>query len=275
MLPPSPDSKPPQDTTHPYCIRRGKLVRPDFLQGIEEQWTRKNFKKNIVRPTYWSDSQSAQEFLLCRSSLIFLWQLYLFFYPNLGNSPWISSPRIVNGNPSFFIPINFMVVFFLMETLLSPSHNLLYCCCFSPAQVVVFFYPIVFFLLWKLSLDIQPKNNYWFLWTWTWQAQATAIAATWCWGRGWRLWTHRQETGISSIWGVASSPSIPASLSARHSVSTVCTDLGFAWWFLGFFPCPLRAPRTSLSHPFCSPRPPCGCRLVLWGTVGTSGTHHT
>ncbi len=32
----------------PYCVRRGKLVRPDFLQQIEEQWTRQQFTKNIV-----------------------------------------------------------------------------------------------------------------------------------------------------------------------------------------------------------------------------------
>ena len=34
-----------------YCLKRGKLVRPDFLQGIEEQWTRQNFTKNII---HWS-----------------------------------------------------------------------------------------------------------------------------------------------------------------------------------------------------------------------------
>ncbi len=33
----------------PYCKYRGKLVRSDFLQGIEEQWTRQKLTKNIVR----------------------------------------------------------------------------------------------------------------------------------------------------------------------------------------------------------------------------------
>ncbi len=33
----------------PYCKYRGKLVRSDFLQGIEEQWTRQQLTKNIVR----------------------------------------------------------------------------------------------------------------------------------------------------------------------------------------------------------------------------------
>ena len=33
---------------HVYNVCRGKLVRPDFLQGIEEQWTRQPFVKNIV-----------------------------------------------------------------------------------------------------------------------------------------------------------------------------------------------------------------------------------
>lgn len=31
-----------------YLKHRGKLVRPDFLQQIEEQWTRQQFTKNIV-----------------------------------------------------------------------------------------------------------------------------------------------------------------------------------------------------------------------------------
>jgi len=31
-----------------YCKHRSKLVRPDFLQGIEEQWTRQQLTKNIV-----------------------------------------------------------------------------------------------------------------------------------------------------------------------------------------------------------------------------------
>ena len=35
-----------------YSISRGKLVRPDFIQGIEEQWTRQKFTKNIVQQFY-------------------------------------------------------------------------------------------------------------------------------------------------------------------------------------------------------------------------------
>lgn len=35
-----------------YCHLRGKLVRPDFLQGIEEQWTRQQLTKNIVVHQY-------------------------------------------------------------------------------------------------------------------------------------------------------------------------------------------------------------------------------
>lgn len=38
---------------HVYNVYRGKLVRPDFLQGIEEQWTRQQLTKNIV--TYNTD----------------------------------------------------------------------------------------------------------------------------------------------------------------------------------------------------------------------------
>lgn len=48
LTPPSTSTSSPQDTP-PYCVHRGKLVRPDFLQGIEEQWTRKQFQKNIVK----------------------------------------------------------------------------------------------------------------------------------------------------------------------------------------------------------------------------------
>ena len=36
----------------PYCRARGKVVRPDFLQGIEEQWTRQQLTKNIVIRQY-------------------------------------------------------------------------------------------------------------------------------------------------------------------------------------------------------------------------------
>ena len=44
------DANTPEGTVgRPYCLRRGKLVRPDFLQGIEEQWTRQQLTKNIVR----------------------------------------------------------------------------------------------------------------------------------------------------------------------------------------------------------------------------------
>lgn len=35
-----------------YCLLRGKVVRPDFLQGIEEQWTRQQLTKNIVVHQY-------------------------------------------------------------------------------------------------------------------------------------------------------------------------------------------------------------------------------
>ena len=35
-----------------YCLTRGKVVRPDFLQGIEEQWTRQQLTKNIVVHQY-------------------------------------------------------------------------------------------------------------------------------------------------------------------------------------------------------------------------------
>ena len=35
-----------------YCKHRSKLVRPDFLQGIEEQWTRQQLTKNIVVYNY-------------------------------------------------------------------------------------------------------------------------------------------------------------------------------------------------------------------------------
>lgn len=31
-----------------YNTNRGKVVRPDFLQGITEQWTKKKLKKNTV-----------------------------------------------------------------------------------------------------------------------------------------------------------------------------------------------------------------------------------
>ena len=33
---------------HPYSRHRAKLVRPDFLQQIEEQWTRQQLTKNII-----------------------------------------------------------------------------------------------------------------------------------------------------------------------------------------------------------------------------------
>ena len=32
----------------PYSRHRTKLVRPDFLQQIEEQWTRQQLTKNII-----------------------------------------------------------------------------------------------------------------------------------------------------------------------------------------------------------------------------------
>ena len=35
-----------------YSGIRGKVVRPDFLQGIEEQWTRQQLTKNIVIRQY-------------------------------------------------------------------------------------------------------------------------------------------------------------------------------------------------------------------------------
>ena len=41
------------DASRPsYCVTRGKVVRPDFLQGIEEQWTRQQLTKNIVVHRY-------------------------------------------------------------------------------------------------------------------------------------------------------------------------------------------------------------------------------
>jgi len=46
-----PSVTPATPTTTAYCQKRGKLVRPDFMQGIEEQWTRQNFTKNIVQWT--------------------------------------------------------------------------------------------------------------------------------------------------------------------------------------------------------------------------------
>lgn len=48
---PSTAPRSPDDPPLIYNINRGKLVRPDFLQGIEEQWTKKQFKKNIVKWT--------------------------------------------------------------------------------------------------------------------------------------------------------------------------------------------------------------------------------
>lgn len=39
--------------TPPTVLHRGKVVRPDFLQQIEEQWTRQKFTKNIIAPTYY------------------------------------------------------------------------------------------------------------------------------------------------------------------------------------------------------------------------------
>jgi len=45
------DSQGSEEASEPtsYCLKRGKLVRPDFLQGIEEQWTRQSFTKNIIQ----------------------------------------------------------------------------------------------------------------------------------------------------------------------------------------------------------------------------------
>ncbi len=44
------DANAPEGTVGaPYCKHRGKVVRSDFLQGIEEQWTRQQLTKNIVR----------------------------------------------------------------------------------------------------------------------------------------------------------------------------------------------------------------------------------
>lgn len=35
-----------------FFADRAKLVRPDFLQNIEEQWTRQKFVKNILNSYY-------------------------------------------------------------------------------------------------------------------------------------------------------------------------------------------------------------------------------
>ena len=35
-----------------FFADRAKLVRPDFLQNIEEQWTRQKFVKNILSTYY-------------------------------------------------------------------------------------------------------------------------------------------------------------------------------------------------------------------------------
>ena len=42
------DEDMPSGTGQPYLSRRTKVVRPDFLQGIEEEWTKQQFTKNIV-----------------------------------------------------------------------------------------------------------------------------------------------------------------------------------------------------------------------------------
>ena len=37
--------------TPPKLLQRGKVVRPDFMQPIEEPWTRQKFTKNILTHT--------------------------------------------------------------------------------------------------------------------------------------------------------------------------------------------------------------------------------
>ena len=44
-----PAGKPGKDN---FFVDRAKLVRPDFLQNIEEQWTRQKFVKNILNSCY-------------------------------------------------------------------------------------------------------------------------------------------------------------------------------------------------------------------------------
>ena len=44
----SPSAGDPLQLPCSHNLHRGKLVRPDFLQGIEEQWTRQQLTKNIV-----------------------------------------------------------------------------------------------------------------------------------------------------------------------------------------------------------------------------------
>lgn len=39
----------PNGSGQPYLSCRAKIVRPDFLQQIDEQWTRQQFTKNVVR----------------------------------------------------------------------------------------------------------------------------------------------------------------------------------------------------------------------------------
>lgn len=39
----------PDDPPLVYNKHRGKIVRPDFLQGIVETWTKKQFKKNSIK----------------------------------------------------------------------------------------------------------------------------------------------------------------------------------------------------------------------------------
>ena len=43
------DHKPGKDN---FFADRAKLVRPDFLQNIEEQWTKQEFVKNILNGYY-------------------------------------------------------------------------------------------------------------------------------------------------------------------------------------------------------------------------------
>ena len=43
-------------TVPPTVLHRAKVVRPDFLQQIEEQWTRQKFTKNIITLTYNDDN---------------------------------------------------------------------------------------------------------------------------------------------------------------------------------------------------------------------------
>ena len=36
----------------PTVLQQDKVMRPDFLQQIKEQWTRQKFTKNIMAQTY-------------------------------------------------------------------------------------------------------------------------------------------------------------------------------------------------------------------------------